>query len=105
MPGVWKGFLSVQNSCCPQNITHAGQGAQTSQDKVRASSSINGDTIKKKPSDSSQKHCHSKATETPSEGRGPLRTASRTKDGLGLTKELPEKASFHNLKDDALKFD
>jgi len=46
MPGVWKGFLSIQNSCCPQNITHAGQGAQTSQDKVRAFASINGDTIK-----------------------------------------------------------
>lgn len=103
MPGVWKGFLSVQNSCCPQNITHAGQGAQTSQDKVRASSSINGDTIKQNLVTPAKKHCHSKATETPSEGRGPLRTASRTKDGLGLTKELPEKASFHNLQPRCLK--
>lgn len=34
MSGVWEGLLSVQDSGCPQNITHAGQGTEASQDQV-----------------------------------------------------------------------
>lgn len=34
MSGVWKGLLSVQDSGRPQNITHADQGTEASQDQV-----------------------------------------------------------------------
>lgn len=34
MSGVWEGLLSVQDSGCSQNIAHAGQGTETSQDQV-----------------------------------------------------------------------
>lgn len=34
MSGVWEGLLSVQDSGRPQNITHASQGTEASQDQV-----------------------------------------------------------------------
>lgn len=40
--GVWEGLLSVQDSGCPQNITHAGQGTEASQDQVIHSASREG---------------------------------------------------------------
>lgn len=28
VPGMWERILSVQDSCRPQNITHAGEGTE-----------------------------------------------------------------------------
>lgn len=42
MSGVWEGLLSVQDSGCPQNITHAGQGTEACQDQMIHSASREG---------------------------------------------------------------
>ena len=49
MSGVWEGLLSVQDSGCPQNITHAGQGTEASQDQVIHSASREGMGTLEKP--------------------------------------------------------